>query len=449
MLNFFKNKPKENLVAGIFLFTSAIISLAPGMINIVNGVNSLSFSIVQTNEYFSIAIFSLLMTLPSLVLFSVTYLLWEGHSYGWKLSIAACGVVLLLSLTNSAFIYFALPIAVLSALAALLQFRIRKTNENKTKHSPMVIENLVKLGLRLSTIFCVMVVVVMVVYIVIMASPFLSIQFFTSMTLNLSNVSRICWGVAPIGPVGGVMAFAIGSILVVTFCEFVAVPIGVCAAIYLAEYSSQNRVVGIIRFFIETLAGTPSVVMAIIGFTIFTITFKWYDSLWGTAITLSFLALPWNIRVAEGALKSVPRSYREASFALGATKWQTTRLVTLYAALPGIVTGILLGVGVALGETLVLLWNYTASNTWNLPTPWWHIFSLNQPLPSLTVFIKSAPGSSNIMGGNIPGGNADNVVFYSWSLAFAAALVLIVMYLGLCIGALLLRNYLNKRMKGN
>ena len=188
-----------------------------------------------------------------------------------------------------------------------------------------------------------------------------------------------------------------------------------------------------------------------IGFTIFFALLNWGFSLWGAAISLSFMALPWNIRVAEGAIKSVPRAYREASFALGATQWQTARQVMLYAAMPGIITGILLGIGVALGETLVLQFAYSSVSTISFPNPFWHAFNTHQPLPSLTVFILYAVTSqTNTYAGNaFQGGNPTNKVFYVWSLAFAASVVLVTMYLILCVGALLLRNYLNKRMKGS
>jgi len=446
-ISVFLRKRKENLLTGGFLLISAVISLEPGFIHLVDGVHSIGFSLLTLSDYVSIIIFSLIMMLPSLILFSITYLLWEGHSLGWKLSIPTCGIALLIAIASSSTFYFTLPIALLSGLASSLEILKRRRIGNRTKDSPIATENIVKLGLRFAAAICASIVMAMVAFVIAMATPFLSLQLFTSMNLNIANVNRICWGVKPIGSVGGVMGYAIGSLLLVTFCEFVAVPIGVCAAIYLAEYSSQNRIVSTIRFFIETLAGSPSVVIAIIGFAIFTVTLGWDDCLWGAAIALSFMALPWNIRVAEESLKSVPRSYREASFALGATQWQTTRLVTLYAALPGIITGILLGIGVALGETLILLSTYTASNTFYLPSPWWRIFDLRQEFPSLTVFIKETPGSVTWMG-NVAGGNSHNVVFYSWCLAFAAATVLIIIYLVLCIGALLLRNYLNKRMKG-
>jgi phosphate transport system permease protein len=448
---FFKKKKKENLLTGSLLFISAVISLLPGSIHLINGIDSLTFSIITFNDYVSIIMFSLLMFLPSFVLFSVSYLLWEGHSLGWKSSIAICAIAGLIGATNSSSMYFALPIALLSGLAVILQIRNGRKNGSQTKDSPIVTENVVKLGLRLSIIACIGIVVAMLIFIVAIASPFLSINFFTSMQLNLQNVQRICQGLPAVGSTGGVLGYALGSLILVIFCEFIAVPIGIFAAIYLAEYSSQGRVVSTIRFFIEVLAGAPSIVIAVIGFSIFAVTLDWGYSLWSAAIALSFMALPWNIRVAEESIKAVPRSYREASFALGATQWQTARQVMLYAALPGIVTGILLGIGVALGETLVLLFTYTGTSVSTFPTQWWRIFNTHQQLPSLTVFIlNSATTQSNYYSGSgLPGGNQANKQFFTWSLALAAAVVLITIYLVLCVAALLLRNYLNKRMKGS
>ncbi len=363
LIKFFKKRKKGNLLTGTLLLISAVISLIPGALYLINGMNSMTYSIILVGDYVSVIIFSVLMMLASLILFSTAYLLWEGHSLGWKLSIAICGIALLVTITSSTSTYFALPIAILSGLAASLEILKGKKLGNQTKDSPVVTENLVKLGLRVAIIICIGIVVAMVIFVVIMGTPFLNLQFFTTMRLNYQQTARICWGLKPTAPVGGILSYVIGSVLLVTFCEFIAVPVGIGAAIYLAEYSpSQSRVVSTIRLFIETLAGSPSVVIAIIGFAIFIVTLGWDQCLWSAAISLSFMALPWNIRIAEEAMRSVPRSYKEASFALGATQWQTARLVTLYAALPGIITGILLGIGVALGETLVLLSTFTGAN---------------------------------------------------------------------------------------
>ncbi len=294
------------------------------------------------------------------------------------------------------------------------------------------------------------VLVSMMIFVIVMASPFLSTSLFTSMTLNENNIQRICYGLPAIGSIGGVLSNVIGSLLIVVFCEIVAVPVGIGAAIYLAEYAGQNRITSTIRFFIETLAGAPSVIIGIIGFAIFTTTLHWGFSLYSGGICIVIYGSPMEHRISEEALKSVPKSYREGSFALGATQWQTARLVTLYAALPNVITGILLGIGVALGETLVLQMNYSGELLTGLPSPWWHIFNFHQQLPSLTTFILREPGGLYTAGGFLlPGGTSKNVIFLSYSLSLAVAAVLILIYLVLCIGALLLRNYLRKRMTGN
>lgn len=376
-------------------------------------------------------------------------MLWEGHSLGLKLSIATCGIALLLIISNLTYSYFALPIAFLSGLAAVFEYLRTKRTGYKTNDLPTTTENLAKFGLTLSASVSVGVIIAMLIFIIIIASPWLSLQFFTSMNLNTDNVGRICFGLQPVGQVGGVLSCVIGSILIVVFCELVAIPVGLGAAIYLAEYSKQGKLTSIIRFFIETLAGAPSVIIGIIGFSIFTTTLHWGYSLYSGAISLSFMTLPWNIRIAEESIKGVPRSYREASFAMGATQWQTARQVMLYAAMPSIITGILLGIGVALGETLVLFMNYSGATIIGLPNPIWKIFNFHQQLPSLTTFIFQVPGSVYINSGHVfPGANSTHAIFLSYSLASAAATVLITIYLALCIGALLLRNYLNKRMKG-
>ena len=449
LFKFFRKKKKENLLIGSLLLVSAIFSLLPGLTHLFIGFSSLSLSLYTLDEFISIGVFSLLLLLPSLILVSNAYLIWEGHSLGWKLSIGICGVAILMAISNSSFVYFALPIAVLSGLASVFEILSLRKTKNQTKDSPVITENLAKLGLRLSAIISISVLISMLIFIIIEASPFLTLQFFTSMNLNSANVARICYSLPPVGSVGGVLSCVIGSALIVTFCEFVAVPIGIGAAIYLAEYSSQNKFTNTLRFFIETLAGAPSVIIGIVGYSVFTLTLHWGYSLYSGAIALSFMALPWNIRIAEEAIRAVPRSYREASFALGATQWQTARKTMLYAAWPGIITGVLLGIGVVLGETLVLVMNFSGFLLIGLPAPWTRIFNLGQQLPALTTFIYQVPGSVLINQGHLfAGGNSSHAIFLSYSLSLAAATVLISIYLVLCIGALLLRNYLNKRMSG-
>jgi phosphate transport system permease protein len=247
---------------------------------------------------------------------------------------------------------------------------------------------------------------------------------------------------------GGVLGFAIGSLLLVGFCELIAFPLGLGAAIYLAEYSSQNKLTGIVRFFIETLAGIPSVIIGLVGYAVFVVgAAHWGVSLAGGGLSLAFMILPWNIRIAEEAIKSVPTSYREASFALGATQWQTVRKAVLLAALPGIITGVLLGVGAALGETIVVAMTAGDAPTGPQVLPsLFHLFSFNQIIPTLTVFIWRAPillsFSTNASS------STTDLVFKYYSVALAGSFVLIMMYLVICAVALIARNYLNKKLTG-
>lgn len=153
------------------------------------------------------------------------------------------------------------------------------------------------------------------------------------------------------GRAGGIFPTIVGSVYLTVASLIIAVPFGVGAAIYLTEYTREGLVTRLIRFGTETLAGVPSIIFGLFGFS-FLVTFcKLGFSILSGAITMALMLLPTLIRTAEEAIKAVPDSYREGSLALGATKWTTVVRVVLPAALPGIVTGIVLGIGRAIGET--------------------------------------------------------------------------------------------------
>jgi phosphate transport system permease protein len=153
------------------------------------------------------------------------------------------------------------------------------------------------------------------------------------------------------GRKGGIFPTIIGSLYLTAAALLIATPIGVGAAIYLTEYTREGWTTKIIRFGTETLAGVPSIIFGLFGFA-FLVTFLHFGfSILSGAITVAFMLLPTIIRTSEEAIKTVPNSYREGSFALGATKWATISKVVIPAALPGIVTGLVLGVGRAIGET--------------------------------------------------------------------------------------------------
>ena len=445
--NYFKKKRKENLLASSLLFVAGVIASLPGVIHLFNSLSSDGFDILTLNALIADITYSLLLILPGLVLFSIGYMLWESHSLGWKLSIAACGAVALLAVANYLDIELALTIGVLTGLAATLEIKTRRKTSNKLKDSPTVTENLAKFGLRLSGLVCMSILVGMVAYTAARASPYISWDLFTNMNWSWANAARVLTGVSS-GSMGGVLGYAIGSLLLVATCEFIALPLGLGAAIYLAEYSSQNKLTSIVRFFIETLAGIPSVVIGLVGYAVFVVgTAHWGNSLIGGGLALAFMILPWNIRIAEEAMKSVPTSYREASFALGATQWQTVRGVVLFAALPGIITGVLLGVGAALGETIVVAMTAGGASPGPQVLPSLsQIFSSHTSIPALTVFIWTAPNSLSLNTG--ASGSITNLVFKMYSVALAGSFVLIVIYLAICAVALIARNYLNKKIMG-
>ena len=160
---------------------------------------------------------------------------------------------------------------------------------------------------------------------------------------------------------GGVGAQLFNTFYILFLSLLVATPIAIGAGIYLAEYSARGRLADMIRLSVECLASVPSIVLGLFGMILFINLMGFGISLGVGAMTLALMNLPIIVRVTEESLKTVPREYREASLALGATKWQTIARVVLPAAMPGIVTGITLTAGRAVGETAILI--FTAGTT--------------------------------------------------------------------------------------
>lgn len=157
------------------------------------------------------------------------------------------------------------------------------------------------------------------------------------------------------GQVGGVSTIILNTIYMVLLTLLFSIPIGVGAAVFFTEYAKEGKLIRILRFGTETLAGIPSIIFGLFGFIFFTNYLKMGVGLLSGSMTLTIMILPTIIRTSEEALRTVPRSYREGSLALGATKWQTIRKVVIPAAIPGILTGVILGMGRAIGETAALL----------------------------------------------------------------------------------------------
>jgi len=166
---------------------------------------------------------------------------------------------------------------------------------------------------------------------------------------------------------GGIFPAIVGTIYLVTGAIIFALPIGLLAAIYLSEYSKDNLLNRLIKLAIINLAGVPSVVYGLFGLALFVVFFKFGASILSGSLTLGIMILPVIITTSREALESVPYSFREVSLSLGASKWQTIRHIVLPNAIPGILTGTILGLGRAAGETAPILFTVAAFYLPQLP----------------------------------------------------------------------------------
>lgn len=154
---------------------------------------------------------------------------------------------------------------------------------------------------------------------------------------------------------GGILPMIVATLYTIVLSIFIATPIGVLAAVYLQEYAKQGKVVKIIRFATESLAGIPSIVYGLFGGIFFVVVLGLNYSIISGALTVSIIILPLIIRTTEESLKTVPKSYREASLGLGATKFQTLYKVIVPSATPGILSGLILSIGRVIGESAAIL----------------------------------------------------------------------------------------------
>lgn len=164
---------------------------------------------------------------------------------------------------------------------------------------------------------------------------------------------------------GGIKPFIISTLYTVGLSLAIATPIGILAAVYLQEYAKKGKIVRVIRYSTEALAGIPSIVYGLFGAAFFVSALKFGYSLMAGSLTLAIIILPVIIRTTEESLKVVPLSYREASLGLGATKFQTLYKVILPSAIPGILSGVILSMGRVIGESAALF--LTAGTVYKIP----------------------------------------------------------------------------------
>jgi len=168
------------------------------------------------------------------------------------------------------------------------------------------------------------------------------------------------------GREGGIFSIIIGTIALTAVAIIFATPLGIGTAIYLIEYTRESRISRIIRFGTDCLAGVPSIIFGLFGFVFFVIYLNMGWSILSGGLTLAAMILPTIICTTEEAIKAIPNSYREVSYSLGGTKWQTVTRAILPNALPGIITGIILSIGRSIGETAAVI--LTAGSSLAMPT---------------------------------------------------------------------------------
>lgn len=241
------------------------------------------------------------------------------------------------------------------------------------KRSPLSL--ILFLLVMLATMLTIGILLFIIGYIMVKGIPHLKLSLF-AWEYNSVNVS--------------LMPALINTVLMTLIALLISAPVGIFSAIYLVEYAKKgNRFVGVIRITAETLSGIPSIVYGLFGLLFFVTALGWGMSLLAGAFTLSIMILPLIMRTAEEALKAVPDAYREGSFALGAGKLRTVFKIVLPSATPGILAGIILGVGRIVGETAALI--YTAGTVAEIPQGKDLLFDSTRTL-SVHMYVLSSEG---------------------------------------------------------
>jgi phosphate transport system permease protein len=237
--------------------------------------------------------------------------------------------------------------------------------------------------LTLVALFTVIPILGVVVFIFIKGAPAISWEFLTGFP---SDGMRA----------GGILPAIIGTFYLTIGTAIFSVPLGIGAAIYLSEYAAESRWTRMIRIAIINLAGIPSVVYGLFGLGLFVLFLNFGTSILAGSLTLSIMTLPVIISTAEEALRSVPQSFRVVSISLGATRWETIRRIVLPQSLPGILTGVILGLERAAGETAPILFTVAAFFLPRLPNspldatmalPY-HLFVISTQVPGMPVKIQ-------------------------------------------------------------
>jgi phosphate transport system permease protein len=233
------------------------------------------------------------------------------------------------------------------------------------------------------TLLTIIPIIGVVIYILVLGAPAINWEFITGFPREGMRA-------------GGIWPAIVGTFFLTLGTAVFAVPLGIGAAIYLSEYAPDNRATQLIRIAIINLAGIPSVVYGLFGLGLFVLFLRFGTSILAGSLTLSIMTLPVIISTAEEALRAVPQAFRTVSISVGATKWQTIRRIVLPQALPGILTGVILGLERAAGETAPILFTVAAFFLPRLPNspldatmalPY-HLYVISTQVPGMPIKIQ-------------------------------------------------------------
>lgn len=252
-----------------------------------------------------------------------------------------------------------------------------------TPQSRLTIQKMGYLMLTLIAIVTVVPIIAIVVHIFVQGFSAISWEFLTGFPKDGMRA-------------GGIFPAIVGTFFLTLGTAIFSIPISIGAAVYLSEYAPENRWTRIIRIAIINLAGIPSVVYGLFGLGLFVIFLQFGTSILAGCLTLSIMTLPVFISTAEEAMRTVPQSFRVVSISLGATQWQTIRRIVLPQAQPGILTGVILGLERAVGETAPILFTAAAFFLPQLPnSPFdatmalpYHLFVISTQVPSMPINLQ-------------------------------------------------------------
>ncbi|WAC05093.1 MAG: phosphate ABC transporter permease PstA [Methanoregula sp.] len=300
-------------------------------------------------------------------------------------------------------LYLAVPLLACFGAGYFLKGRLKPKQAEKVAFSFIVT----------SVIIVLLILIILLQDIVVHGLPALSWEFLTQPPKDL-------------GRAGGIFPAIVGTFYLVTGAILIALPLGVGAAIYLIEYTKEGRVTRFIRIAVDLLNGTPSIVFGLFGLAFLVYFLNFGVSLIAGQVTLALMVLPTMIRATEESLKNIPQSLREGSLALGATRWQTIYRVVLPPAVPGIVTGTILSIGRAAGETAPIM--FTAV-----------VFSQRYLTSSVFEPVMALPYHLYILATNVPGSSANK---------YGTALVLLLLVTGIYSVAIFVRTNFQKKLRG-